>query len=198
MKGLTEKQRKIVDFIEDFMNSTRMAPTIYEIAEHFHIKTSTVFAHIRALQKKNYLSRSSKARSISLTKPRKKAKIPIGLQSVPLIDDHVNKELFCDSKLFRHFDNDRSIFAMHVKGTDMMASGILDGDIVILKSQPAVISSGDIVLTEVDGENVLRSCYPVGPDSYELRAGNIDSKAMTAKKENFHVKGVVIGLQRSL
>ena len=69
---------------------------------------------------------------------------------------------------------------------------------MILKSQPLTISSGDIVLTEVDGENVLRTCYPVGTDTYELRAGNIDSKAMTAKKENFRVKGVVIGLQRSM
>lgn len=198
MKGLTEKQRKIVDFIEDFMNSARMAPTIYEIAEHFQIKTSTVFAHIRALQKKNYLSRSSKARSISLTRPRKKQKMPVGLQSIPLVNDSTHKELLCDSKLFRHFDNDRSVFAMHVKGSDLISSGILDGDIVILKSQPLTISSGDIVLTEVDGENVLRTCYPVGTDTYELRAGNIDSKAMTAKKENFRVKGVVIGLQRSM
>ncbi len=78
----------------------------------------------------------------------------------------------------------------------MVSAGILDGDIVILKSHPAYIASGDIVLTEVNGENVLRTCYPVGQDSYELRAGNIASKAMTAKKADFHVKGVVIGLQR--
>ena len=70
MKGLTGKQKKIVEFIEDFNRTMGMAPTIYEIAEHFGIKTSTVFAHIRALQKKNILHRSSKARSISLAHPK--------------------------------------------------------------------------------------------------------------------------------
>ena len=99
MKSLTDKQKNIVDFIEDFTNSAKMAPTIYEIAEHFNIKTSTVFAHIRALQKKNYLSRSSKARSISLTKPRRENRIPAGLQAVPVLDDSSSKEVFCDTKL---------------------------------------------------------------------------------------------------
>ena len=51
MKGLTEKQRRILNYIEEFMNSVGMAPTVYEIADHFAIKTSTVFAHLRALQK---------------------------------------------------------------------------------------------------------------------------------------------------
>ena len=67
MKGLTDKQRNILDFIEDFMEVNMMAPTVYEIAEHFGIKTSTVFAHVRSLQKKNFLTRSSKARSMFCT-----------------------------------------------------------------------------------------------------------------------------------
>ena len=35
MKGLTDKQRHILNYIEDFMNSVGMAPTVYEIADHF-------------------------------------------------------------------------------------------------------------------------------------------------------------------
>ena len=85
MKGLTDKQKGMIEFIEEFMNTTGMAPTIYEIAEHFRIKTSTVFAHIRALQKKGFLSRSSKARSISLVRPRRKQRIPVGVQAIPVL-----------------------------------------------------------------------------------------------------------------
>ena len=65
MKNLTEKQKSIIDFIDDFIDRENMAPTVYEIADHFGIKTSTVFAHLKALQRKNQISRSSKARSIS-------------------------------------------------------------------------------------------------------------------------------------
>ena len=61
-----EKQKNMLDFIDDFLDREGMAPTVYEIADHFGIKTSTVFAHLKALQRKNQLARSSKARSISL------------------------------------------------------------------------------------------------------------------------------------
>ena len=35
MKGLTQKQKNIIEFINEFMTAQEMAPTIYEIAEHF-------------------------------------------------------------------------------------------------------------------------------------------------------------------
>ena len=74
MKLLTEKQKKMLDFIDDFQDKEGMAPTVYEIADHFGIKTSTVFAHLKALQRKNQISRTSKARSIAVN--RKKRTVP--------------------------------------------------------------------------------------------------------------------------
>ena len=85
MKGLTEKQRYMLDFIESFQEKEGMSPTVYEIAEQFKIKTSTVFAHIRALQRKNFLVRSSKARSIALTKPKRKPRHMSFVLPVPLL-----------------------------------------------------------------------------------------------------------------
>ncbi len=66
MKELTERQRAILSFIQDFMQKEAMPPTITEIAAHFQIKTSTVFTHIIALQKKSVLTRTAKARDLRL------------------------------------------------------------------------------------------------------------------------------------
>lgn len=86
MKTLTEKQKNILEFIEEFLDREGMAPTVYEIAAHFDIKTSTVFAHLRALQRKKQLSRSSKARSISLiNRPNSRNKVPQGALLIPLL-----------------------------------------------------------------------------------------------------------------
>ena len=41
MKDLTEKQKNIIDFIDDFIDREGMAPTVYEIADHFGIKYPT-------------------------------------------------------------------------------------------------------------------------------------------------------------
>ena len=66
MKGLTEKQQDILEYISEFSHREGMAPTVSEISEHFGIKAATAFAHVRALQRKGYVNRSSKARSLSL------------------------------------------------------------------------------------------------------------------------------------
>ena len=47
MKGLTDKQQEILDFISEFTRQESMAPTIFEISTHFDIKSSTAFAHVR-------------------------------------------------------------------------------------------------------------------------------------------------------
>ena len=60
MKKLTEKQQNILTFIGDFEEREHMAPTVYEIADHAGIKTSTVFAHVRSLQRKGKLTERHK------------------------------------------------------------------------------------------------------------------------------------------
>ena len=86
MKTLTEKQKNILEFIEEFLDKEGMAPTVYEIADQFDIKTSTVFAHLRALQRKKQLSRTSKARSISISGRKKTGiRLPRGLFAIPLL-----------------------------------------------------------------------------------------------------------------
>lgn len=68
MKKLTVKQFLVAEFIVNFLEKEKFAPSVYEISDHFMIKTSTVFSHLKALQKKGYIIRSRKARSIIILK----------------------------------------------------------------------------------------------------------------------------------
>lgn len=191
----------MIEFIEEFVNANGMAPTIYEIAENFGIKTSTVFAHIRALQKKSVLTRSSKARSISLNRLKRKNKIPAGIQSVPVVDPAgiPLQDIICDSKIFHRLSAaGKDLFAMHVKGAELRDAGILDGDIVIVKSHPSNISNGDIVLTELNGRDVLRSCKTLENGLVEMHSGRDQNNVERGRIADFPVKGIVIGLQRSI
>ena len=191
MKGLTQKQKNIIEFINEFMTTQEMAPTIYEIAEHFHIKTSTVFAHIRALQKKNYLTRSSKARSISLSHPKKRSRFPAGVQSIPFhrigeasAAEPGDKTLVCDVTRLLDSPAKEDLYAVHVHGSDLNSSGIFDGDILIVKSNPATVSGEDIVVAEENGREILKQAK--------------DAIVNGTLSDAPNVKGVVVGLQRRI
>ena len=57
MKRITRKQFEIVSFIRDFINQNGFSPTLYEIADHFSIRVTTVSAHIAALEHKHAIER---------------------------------------------------------------------------------------------------------------------------------------------
>lgn len=204
MKGLTEKQRYMLDFIENFQEKEGMSPTVYEIAEQFKIKTSTVFAHIRALQRKNFLVRSSKARSISLTKPKRKPRHMSFVLPVPLLGrinaglpaesiENAEGEVFCDASLAG--DDPKKLFALKIQGESMRDAGMLEGDTVIVK-QDAPLKSGSIVVALVNNETTVKSYYPKENSQIELRPANPDFKPQIYPAEQVKIQGVVLALQR--
>lgn len=207
MKGLTLKQKRILDFIDSFMASNVMAPTVYEIAEHFKVKTSTVFAHIRALQKKNCLSRCSKARSIKLNKPARKSRQKGSFRAIPFVNPLKNVAdtsasldpshiLYSDSLLPDGKANQKSIFAMRVTGNSLSSKGLIDGDIVIIKKHAETIKPGDIVVLQENGATTLRACRQIDEMNIEFNAADSES-TVSMPKTQVPLHGVVIGLQRA-
>ena len=205
MKALTEKQKNILEFIEDFLEKEGMSPTVYEIAEHFDIKTSTVFAHLKALQRKNQLSRSSKARSISLSQTRRPIKHMSFVLPIPLLGrinaglpadnlEFKEGEVFVDAALVDRADHDK-LFALRVAGESMRDLGIYEDDIVIVK-QTENIRPGDIVVGMVENETTIKSYFPLRGGRVELRPANPDFSTQVYPASQIKIQGKVIFLQR--
>jgi repressor LexA len=67
-KGLTDKQRRILEFIIDFQKENGFPPTIREIGDTFAIGSLRgVTVHLDALKRKGFLSRDRTSRSIRIT-----------------------------------------------------------------------------------------------------------------------------------
>ncbi len=207
MKGLTKKQREFLAFIEKFSKEEGMAPTVYEIADQFGIKTSTVFAHLQALQKKGFLTRSSKARSISLSKKitniqNESDSSPI--VKIPLIgrvcagmpvDSPELREgtISCDPSFLRGSISE--LFALKVTGESMRDVGILDGDVVIAQ-QTHNIRRGDVVVALVDNETTVKSFFPAADSKVELRPANSDFTSQFYPVGRVTIQGKIVSLQR--
>ena len=208
MKTLTEKQKNILEFIEEFLDREGMAPTVYEIADHFGIKTSTVFAHLRALQRKKQLSRSSKARSISLSgRVHSRHKIPSGAFLIPLLG-RVNAGAPSESVAYKEGDvcvssqlapdvPPENLFALRVQGESMRDLGIFDGDIVIVAQTDSKPRSGDIVVALLQGGEVtVKSFFPKTQGRIELRPANPEYNVQIYAADEVSIQGRVIELRR--
>jgi len=55
MKGLTNRQQEVLEFIKLYIVSHKYPPTIREVAEHFKISVKGSYDHIKALEKKKYI-----------------------------------------------------------------------------------------------------------------------------------------------
>ena len=68
MKELTRRQREVLDFIEDYLESRGYPPSVRDIAARFNLVSAAgVHKHIKALVKKNYLSKADfLSRSINI------------------------------------------------------------------------------------------------------------------------------------
>lgn len=206
MRGLTDKQKRMLDYIEKFSDAQGMSPTVYELADYFRIKTSTVFAHLRSLQNKGFLTRSSKARSIALFGKKKHARHTSFVLSIPLLgrisaglplnsSEMKEGEVYCDSTMFKGEDTSR-LFALKINGDSMKDLGILDGDCVIVR-QTAAANSGDIVVALAGDDTTVKSYFPNG-GKIELRPANAKFKTQVYEPDDITIQGKVIGLQRSM
>ena len=185
MKGLTDKQRNILEYIEEFSRIENMAPTVYEVAERFNIKSATAFAHLRALQRKGYVDRTSKARSLTLMRGTSPKHLSMTL-SIPILgrisagqpllaEEHVEEIIQIDTNLLPNTSSGQGLFGLRVSGESMIDKGIMDRDIIIARQQSTALP-GDIVVLRfgnahraAPGQSSLR--FPVLPPRRNPHSG---------------------------
>ena len=200
---ITPRQKAVLKFIVDTIESQGYPPTIQEIGRHFGIaSTNGVFDHLKTLERKGYIERSAKARSIRLTQ-----KALVGLRhdygdALPLVGRvAAGQPLLAVENIEEYVPvaprlAGRDAFCLRVSGDSMIEAGILEGDIIIV-DRGAVPCPGDIVVALIEGEATVKSFFP-GKDLIELRPENRQMQAMTYPADQVSIQGVVVALQRSL
>jgi len=206
MLALTDKQQRILAYLEDFHRLQGLPPTVYEVAEHFAIKPSTAFAHLRALQRKGYLRRTSKARSLTLLKRPSPPPEPAPLLAIPLLgrisaglpllsEQQIDETVHFDPSLLPPAIANRPLFALRINGESMRDAGIRDGDLIVARHQPTA-EPGQIVIALVDGESTIKYYYPAH-GRIELRPANPAFASRYCAPGEVQLQGVMAALLRT-
>ncbi len=206
MRKLTDRQKEILDFVGKFTRENTMAPTVYEIAEHFNISSPTAFVHIRSLQSKGYVNRSSKARSLTLLRESKPKNISFTL-GIPILgrinagcpllaEEHIETTVKYDPSLLPRGTTASDIFGLRVHGDSMKDAGILHDDIVFVQKNN-LPSQGKIVVALVkDTDTTVKTMY-INGDKIELRPANPDFESQFYDFDDVACQGVVVALHRT-
>ena len=164
-KSLTDKQRRVFEYIRERIVEHGTAPTIREIGEKFRISsTNGVRTHLTALIQKGYLKKSefiSRGLELVDSLSSQVGRLPV-VGSVPAgvpIDaiENIDSEVALDLSLMPSGES----FCLKVTGESMRNAGILDGDIVVVKKQ-ATANKGEIVVALLNGEATVKRYMPEG------------------------------------
>jgi repressor LexA len=202
MKGITDRQKEVLEFISGFTEENGFPPTVREISEHFEISIRAVQDHIIALQKKGFLSQSQKrSRSIRvLSDIRDKENSPF-VGKVPLLGTvAAGKPLLCEENLDGYVNltepfvrPGKNYFALRVRGQSMINAGILEGDLAVIE-QSEIAADGQIIVAVIDDAITLKRYYKE-TDRIRLQPENPDFQAIYCK--DVRIVGILSNIVRT-
>jgi len=153
VEPLTEIERKILDFMVQYLRANTYQPSIREIGERFGIKsTKTVSEHLQALADKGFLERDpSRSRGVKILG------VDLGLDavSVPCFDEvpegaHEAARPAMHVSIDRRLGGDNGCFFLRAGTGDLAVLGVAEGDFVLI-SPTALdeVEDGSIVVARV-------------------------------------------------
>ena len=202
MKGLTLRQKEVLDFIRSFISERRFPPTIREIAGFFSVSPKSAHDHVRAMEKKGFLS-FNKNRSRTIEVFAGAGIREEGLRRIPILGTvAAGNPVFADENLEGYLSVSEKLlkkgeyFALRVKGQSMTGAGIFDGDIAIIAKDKQV-RDGDIVVALLNDESATLKRFYLEKTRVRLEAENPDFKTRYVQKRNVLILGRLAHVMRS-
>lgn len=165
-KPLTELERRVLDYIVEYLRSNTYQPSIREIGREFTIKsTKTVSELLQSLADKGWIERDpSRSRGVRL----------LGLE---MRNDTVSVPVYADPReVSGHFELDRQLVGsagtwfMAMNGDHLAEEGVRRGDLLLVDASARLeLEPGDLAVTRDASGTEVRRCASVG-DSIVLDA----------------------------
>jgi repressor LexA len=205
---LTDRQRQILEIIDQSMRDRGYPPSVREIGEAVGLTSpSTVHSHLNTLSKLGFLRRDpTKPRAIEVRyDPNSGAVLERRpARHVPLVGDvaagtnvlaQENVEEILP--LPADFTGDGDLFMLRVRGESMIEAGILDGDFVVARAQPTA-NKGDVVVAGIPGEEATVKTYTRKAGKVTLLPANSSMEPIELDAADVTIYGKVVTVLRRL
>ena len=197
-----KRQKQILGFIKQYIQSNGAAPTLKQIAEAIGVSSlATVHEHLQALEAKGLITRKSgKMRSIDLAKSDINLDQPEGFDAPILgfIAAGAPIEPYTDPNASMNIpasfvSGKKRTYVLQVRGESMIEDGIMDGDHVIIEQAEAA-TNGEIVVALLD--NGMATLKRFFRETTRIRLEPANAKMQPIFVKNVRIQGKVVGLVR--
>jgi repressor LexA len=143
-KPLTSLERRILDYLVEYLRKNTYQPSIREIGKRFGIKsTKTVSEYLQALADKGWVERDpSRSRGVRLIG------VEMGTETVtvPCLRPTSNGDSVEAFEMDRKLAGATGTFFIAVHGDGLASDGIRDGDLLLIEpADPSELEEGDLV-----------------------------------------------------
>ena len=199
---ISDKQREMLAFIEEFVEEHGYPPTYEEIRAGLRISTkSLVNYHLDVLENSGLLTRSPNTpRGIRLTGENDTVHVPFKgwIAAGPpteFVEDNNREAIELTYDIVPNRDN---LFALKVEGDSMIDALIHDGDIVVMQQQ-AEAQNGEMVAVRLTDRNetTLKRYYREN-GHVRLQPANPTMDALLVNPESVAIQGKVVAIIRQV
>ncbi|HHW72542.1 MAG TPA: transcriptional repressor LexA [Firmicutes bacterium] len=202
MPKLSDRQRRILDYIKSEVTAKGYPPSVREIGNAVGLRSSsTVHGHLTKLEELGYIRRDlSKPRAIELldeSVPSRTRLIDVPLvgkvtAGTPILAVENIEDYYPIPKDLVDYED---VFMLRVKGDSMIEAGILDGDFVLVARQETALN-GEIVVALIDGEEATVKRFFHEGTHIRLQPENSTMEPLLV--DDVRILGKVIGVYRRI
>ncbi len=203
-KQLTEKQRSVLEFLKQHIKEYGYPPTQKEVCDEFGLASATgAKRHLQALERKGYITRDSRARSITILEDEaeiNKSVEQLQATSLPLLGKTAaGCPLYSEEHAEDHIPIPTSWlvpgkehFLLTVQGSSMEPT-ISDGDLIVVCNEQNA-RNNDIIVAVIEDELTTKRFFKSN-NRISLLSDNPDYPDIIITQE-IRIAGTVIGLLR--
>ena len=205
MQPRTKRQKEILEYISNFIETRGYKPSYQQIAKHFSLASKAAVAkHITALEKQGLISRRRENGSFSLELFPKEAFSDLVCEiewlelpkTLRFLDDFSDETLLVPTFLLG-FNKPEKLCAFRVQNDSMLDEHICEGDIALIEKREFA-RDGDIVVSIINSDRVsLKRIFRDGAN-VELRPSNEKYEPIKIAADKVEIKGIFRGLIRPL
>jgi repressor LexA len=196
---LTKRQSEVLSIVRKLINTTGRPPTRTEISDQLGFRSANAAEeHLRAIARKGFIELiPGTSRGIRLIDNK------MSINTLPVVGrvaaghpilaiENIEENYVIDPSVF----HPRADYLLRVEGLSMQDVGILDGDLLAVKSTQDV-SNGQIVVARINDEVTVKrfkrmgsvvSLLPENPDFETLK--------VDLRKEELFIEGLGVGVVR--